>query len=169
MLALSNETVFYFTHHKSVLLLHSTPSFFTFVPSSFLSRYSSLLNNSYSFFRLMWPGKICPMESLSTCAVLEKATGLERKHCKGKIVPNNTASSNLNLLFPCCFCLLHCCPLSCSFSLTNSLNILLLTLNVHLFSLICHPSAFSSYLSLFFFPPLTPLDRHDNLLNVGNA
>lgn len=38
------------------------------------------------------------MESLYTSAHSEKESGLERKHCKGKIVPNNSASSNLNLV-----------------------------------------------------------------------
>lgn len=60
------------------------------------------------FARLMWRRKNCPMESLSTYEASEKETGLERKHCKGKIVCNNTASSNLNLVVFHCFCLIHC-------------------------------------------------------------
>lgn len=92
-----------------------------FLPVTLLFSLTLLLLRFHSFVRLMWPGKTCPMESLSTCAVLEKETGLERKHCKGKIVPNNIASSNLNLLFSRCFCLLHCHPLPLLFSFTACL------------------------------------------------
>lgn len=49
--------------------------------------------------RLMWPGKTCLMESLSTYAASEKAIGSERKHCKGKIVPSNFATLNVKSLF----------------------------------------------------------------------
>lgn len=77
------------------------------------------------FARLMSRGKTCPMESLSTCEASEKETGLERKHCKGKIVCNNTASSNLNLVFSHCFT-----HLPFNFYLQPVFNILSLTLHV---------------------------------------
>lgn len=82
------------------------------------------------FARLMSRGKTCPMESLSTCEASEKETGLGRKHCKGKIVCNNTASSNLNLVLSHCFT-----HLPFNFYLQPVFNILSLTLYVHPFIL----------------------------------